>query len=63
MRKITWPALLALLLVFSLALAACTAGGATTDTPAATDEPAVEEPVEEATGGRGTGRCRGTGHR
>ena len=49
MRKITWPALLALLLVFSLALAACTSGGATTDTPAATDVPAVEAPVEEAT--------------
>ncbi|MBP6017384.1 MAG: peptide ABC transporter substrate-binding protein [Candidatus Promineofilum sp.] len=47
MRKITWPALLALLLVFSLALAACTSGGATTESPAATDEPAAEATVED----------------
>ena len=45
MRKITWPALLALLLAFGLALAACTSGGATTESPAATDEPAVDEPA------------------
>ena len=56
MRKITWPALLAIILVFSLALAACTTGGQTTETvptaePAAEepagDEPAVEEPATE----------------
>ena len=47
MRKTTWPALLALLLIFSLALAACTSGGQTTDQPAATTEPSAEEPAME----------------
>jgi peptide/nickel transport system substrate-binding protein len=49
MRKLTWPALLALLLVMSLALIACTAGG-TTEQPSATEpaeEPAAEEPAAE----------------
>ncbi len=50
MRKLSWPALLALLLVLSLALAACTAGGQTTAQPTAegaVDEPALEEPAAE----------------
>lgn len=51
MRKITWPALTALLLIFCLALAACTSGGQTNDTaPTAeidVEEPVVEEPVAE----------------
>jgi peptide/nickel transport system substrate-binding protein len=40
MRKVYWPALLALLLSIGLFLFACTAGGQTT-----TEEPAGEEPV------------------
>ncbi len=51
MRKLTWPALLALLLVMSLALIACTAtGGGTTEQTTATEpaeEPAAEEPAAE----------------
>lgn len=56
MRKITWPASLAIILVFSLALAACTTGGQTTETVPTPeseaeepvgDEPAVEEPATE----------------
>ena len=46
MLKIKWPALLALLLVMSLALAACTGPSGTTETQA-TEEPAAEEPVAE----------------
>ena len=46
MLKIKWPALLALLLVMSLALAACTGPSGTTETQA-TEEPAAEEPVVE----------------
>ena len=55
MRKLTWPALLAFLLVLTLGVVACTTGGSTTDTPAATEESAAEEPVAEepaADGGR-----------
>ncbi len=44
MRKLTWPALLALILTLFLALAACTTGGGTTEQPQATAETAVEEP-------------------
>ena len=50
MRKLSWPALLALLLVLSLVLVACTAGGQTTAQPTAegaVDEPALEEPATE----------------
>jgi len=50
MRKLSWPALLALLLILSLALAACTAGGQTAAQPTAqgaVDEPALEEPATE----------------
>jgi len=57
MRKLTWPAMLALLLVLGLALTVgCTASGGTTPPPAATDMPATEDtggdeaaPPEEAT--------------
>ncbi len=57
MRKLTWPAMLALLLVLGLALTVgCTATGGTTPPPAATDMPATEDtggdeaaPPEEAT--------------
>ena len=48
MPKIKWPALLALLLALSLALAACTGPGGTTETQA-TEEPAVEDPASEET--------------
>ena len=46
MSKIKWPALLALLLVLSLALAACTGPSGTTEVQA-TEEPAAEEPAVE----------------
>lgn len=57
MRKLTWPAMLAILLVLGLALTVgCTATGGTTPPPAATDMPATEDtggdeaaPPEEAT--------------
>src|SRR5690606_8536444 len=47
MRKLNWPALLALMMVFVLALAACTAGGGQTTEQPAAEEPAVEEPAAE----------------
>jgi len=46
MPKIKWPALLALLLALSMALAACTGPGGTTEIQA-TEEPAAEEPAVE----------------
>ena len=46
MPKINWPALLALLLLLSLTLAACTGPGGTAET-VATAEPSAEEPVVE----------------
>lgn len=51
MRRLTWPTLLAIMLILSLALAACAAPSGPTSPPAATEattaqeEPAVEEPA------------------